>query len=126
MKDPWTRKQPAANYGLGNIAASQHDASSEDCLDVFDLKQRCWTDRCVSSKYRESYKRASPNAFSHRTYTIVIHYSRVSCDSIIAASAVEKSRFFHIAILSQIQLIVQPLYICIFIQENINSAVKNK
>ncbi len=36
----WTWKQPAANCGLGNIAA-QLDASSENCLDVFDLKQRC-------------------------------------------------------------------------------------
>ncbi len=42
-------------------------------------------------------------------HTIVIHYSRVSRDSIIAASAVEKSRS-HIAILSQMQLIVQPYY----------------
>ncbi len=34
-------------------------------------------------------------------------YSRVSRDRVIAASAVDKSRF-HIAILSQMQLIVQP------------------
>ncbi len=40
IKDPRTRKQPAANCGLGNIAACQHDAFSEDRLDVFDLKQR--------------------------------------------------------------------------------------
>ncbi len=33
MKDPRTRKQPAEN------------------------KQRCWTDRCVSSKYCERYER---------------------------------------------------------------------
>ncbi len=39
-KDPRTRKQPAANCVHGNIAACQHDASSEDRLDVFDLKQR--------------------------------------------------------------------------------------
>ncbi len=39
-------KHVMANCGLGNIAC-QLDASSEDCLDVFDLKQRCWTDRCV-------------------------------------------------------------------------------
>ncbi len=58
IKDLRTRKQPAANCGLGNIAACQHDALSEDRLDVFDLKQRSLTDRCVSSKYRESYKRA--------------------------------------------------------------------
>ncbi len=32
-------RQPAANCGLGNISACQLDAFSEDCLDVFDLKQ---------------------------------------------------------------------------------------
>ncbi len=30
-----------ANSGLDNTAACQLDASSEDCLDVFDLEQRC-------------------------------------------------------------------------------------
>ncbi len=46
--------------GLGNTVACQLDASSEDCLDVFDLKQRC-LDRSihhVSSKSCEGYKRA--------------------------------------------------------------------
>ncbi len=37
LKGTVQRKQPVANCGLGNIAACQHDASSEDCLDVFDL-----------------------------------------------------------------------------------------
>ncbi len=30
-----------ANLALGNTVACQIDASSEDCLDVFDLKQHC-------------------------------------------------------------------------------------
>ncbi len=54
---PADTKTTRGKFGLGNTAC-QLDASSEDCLDVFDLKQRCWTDRCVSSKYHESYKRA--------------------------------------------------------------------
>ncbi len=54
MKDPWTRKQPAANCGHGNVPACQLDASSEDCLDVLDLKEHSLTGVCV----RESYKRA--------------------------------------------------------------------
>ncbi len=61
-------KHVMANCGLGNIAC-QLDASSEDCLDVFDLKQRCWTDRCVCHQctVRAVRERMSPNAFSHRT-----------------------------------------------------------
>ncbi len=47
---------------FGNTAC-QFDASSEDCLDVFDM--------------------------------IVIHYSRVSHDSIIAVSAVENLFFSY-------------------------------
>ncbi len=61
MKDPRTRKQPTANCGLGNIAC-QLDASSEDCSDAFDLKQRCWTDRCVcQSTARAIREQTSPN-----------------------------------------------------------------
>ncbi len=39
-----------ANRGLRNTVACQIDAFSEDCLDVFDLKQRCKTDRCEKKK----------------------------------------------------------------------------
>ncbi len=74
---------------------------------------------CVSSKYCESYKRADVSLCFISPYFDVIRsifksntpiysYSRVSRDSVIAASAVEKIAFCHIAILLQMQLIVQP------------------
>ncbi len=36
-----TKTTHGKTVDLGNIAACQHDASSEDRLDVFDLKQYC-------------------------------------------------------------------------------------
>ncbi len=59
-------------------------------------------------------ERTSPNVFSHHTWMLYDRHtllSRVTLQSIIAASAVEQSSFFHIAILSQMQLIVQPYYL---------------
>ncbi len=75
MKDLRTRKQRAANCVLGNIAC-QIDASCEDCLDVFDLKQRCWTDRCVchQSTVRAIREQTSPS-FSRHT---LMSYDRSS------------------------------------------------
>ncbi len=51
-------------------------------------------------------ERMSPNAFSHRTWISYDCHTLLSLDSIIAASA--EIAFFHIAILSQMQLILQP------------------
>ncbi len=92
-----------ANRGLRNTVACQIDAFSEDCLDVFDLKQRCKTDRCVSSKYCKSYKRADVSfmlslavLWCHTPIGLQVKHpyllSLVTC--VIAASAVEKSCFF--------------------------------
>ncbi len=98
-----------------NIAACQHDASSEDCLHVLDLKQRCMIGVwcvcvcvcvCVSSKYpRAIREQTSPNTLSpydHHTLLsrVTWQYNRSLCGWEIA--------FFHIAILSPMQLIVQP------------------
>ncbi len=105
-----------ANRRPGNTVACQFDASSEDCLDVFDLKQRCWTNRCVchQSTARAIRERTSPYAFSRRTlmsYTDlqVEHTSLLSrvtwqCNRSLCGWRIT---FFHIVILSQIQLIVQ-------------------
>ncbi len=59
----------------------------------------------------------SPNAFSHRTWMSYDRHTLVSRDSIIAASAVERSRFFIL----QMQLIVQPYYLSIFKNKRNNS-----
>ncbi len=77
MKDPLTRKQPAANCGLGNTAC-QLDASSVDCVDVFGLQQRSWTDRCVSSKPCESYKREDVSLCFLSPYLDVIRSSCIT------------------------------------------------
>jgi len=108
-----------------NIAACQHDASSEDCLHVLDLKQRC-TDRCVcvcvcvrvsvcvchQSTTRAIREQTSPNTLSpydHHTLLLCVtwQYNRSLCGWEIV--------FFHIAILSQMQLIVQPYFRSTFI-----------
>ncbi len=103
-----------ANRGLGL------DASSEDCLDVFDLKQLLDRSLCVASKYCESYKRVDVSLcfispYFDATYRLVFKlnthlYSRVSRDRNRNLCG-WKIPFFHIAILSQMQLIVQPYYI---------------
>ncbi len=74
MKDP--RTQLVAHCRLDNIEC-QLDASSEDCIDVFDLKQRCWTDRCVchQSTVRAIREQTSPYALSRRT---LMSYDRSS------------------------------------------------
>ncbi len=55
-------------------------------------------DRCVSSKYRKSYKESGRLLMLSLAilgcHPMVIHYSRVSLDSINKASAVEKLHFF--------------------------------
>ncbi len=58
---------------------------------------------CHQSTARAIREQTSPNAFSCRTLTSYDRHALLSRVTIIAASAV-----FHIAILSQMQLIVQP------------------
>ncbi len=73
-----------ANRGLGSTVACRLNASSEDCLDVFDLKQRCLdrSSKCVIKlPQRAIRERTSPYAFSHRTlmsYTIDLQVEHTS------------------------------------------------
>ncbi len=111
MKDPRTRKQPAANCGLGNIAA----CFLWRLLRCVGL-EAALLDRsvCVIKVLRALWEGGrllmlSLTVLIH--HTIVIHYSRVSPYN--RSLCGWEITFFHNAI-SQMQLIVQPYSAAIF------------